>query len=128
MRATFPPGARVRKGFEYNRVFKRPQKAAGRHVVVLACRRDQQAVPRLGVIVPAKAVRAAVRRHQLKRWVRELFRTGMRARCGNHDVVVLFRADPPADGHRLLDDEISSLLPKALAAAPSAGRPRGERR
>lgn len=120
---SFPPAMRFHHGRDYGRLFHRQQKAAGRWVVVLvAPSRGAAVLPRLGVMISVKAAKTAVRRHQLKRWVRELFRTRLVERLGRHDLVVLFRSDPPADAHRQLDHEILTLLPKALA---QNAQPRG---
>ena len=126
MTAAYPPSARLHSGRDYSRIFNRQQKAAGKHVVVLACRRPPNAgaAARLGIVVSVKAVKLSVRRHQLKRWVRELFRTRLKEAAIEHDIVVLFRRDVPEDGHALLDNEIESLLPKALSAAPERRDPR----
>jgi hypothetical protein len=75
----------------------------------------------------AKAVKTAVRRHQLKRWVRELFRIRLKAVLAGYDCVVLFRCDPPEDAHVRLDDEIVGLVTRALAATATPGL-RGGRR
>lgn len=129
---SLPPAMRFHHGRDYGRVFHRQQKAGGRWVVVLvAPGRGQGALPRLGVMISVKAVKTAVRRHQLKRWVRELFRTRLVERLGHHDLVVLFRSDPPPDAHAQLDGEILGLVPRALAqqAQPRGrgGPPRGQR-
>ena len=127
MDATFTPQMRLHDGRDYSRVFNRQQKAAGRHVVVLVRPRERREGPlgRLGVMVAVKTVPLAVRRHQLKRWVRELFRLRLKALLAGHDAVVLFRSDPPTDGHAALDDEITKLAAKALASPPAAsGAPR----
>lgn len=121
MSFAFPPTMRFHHGRDFGRVFHRQQKAAGRWVVVLVAPR-RHGPPRLGIMVSTKVAKAAVRRHQLKRWVRELFRLRLVPLLGGHDLVVLFRSDPPEDGHRRLDDEILALLPKALAGA---AQPRG---
>ncbi len=119
---TFPPAMRFHHGRDYGRLFHRQQKAAGRWVVVLVAPSRGDALPRLGIMISVKAVKTAVRRHQLKRWVRELFRTRLVERVGRHDVAVLFRSDPPADAHAALDHEILTLVPKALA---QSAQPRG---
>jgi ribonuclease P protein component len=79
-------------------------------------------------MVGAKAVKTAVRRHQLKRWVRELFRTRLKAVLAGHDCIVLFRSDPPEEAHGRLDDEIVGLVTKALAATATPGQRGGGRR
>ena len=115
---SFPPAMRFHHGRDYGRLFHRQQKAAGRWVVVLvAPSRAAAALPRLGVMISVKAVKTAVRRHQLKRWVRELFRTRLVERLGRHDLVVLFEVPTdrvrsgvePSRGERVaeLDDQLA---------------------
>lgn len=120
-RQTFRPDQRFHHGRDFGRAFKRQQKAAGRHVVLLlASRGRHDAQARLGIMVSTKTAPLAVRRHQLKRWVRELFRTRLCHLLVGHDAVVLFRANPPENGHQQLDEELLALVPKALAAKPDA--------
>jgi ribonuclease P protein component len=127
MDASFGPAHRLHDGRDYSRVFNRQQKAAGRHIVVLARPRSakEPAHGRIGVMIAAKTARSAVRRHQLKRWVRELFRRELKASTAGFDLVVLFRSDPPADAHAALDQELRHLIPKAMAAAAQPGIRRG---
>ena len=130
MDVTFGPEHRLHDGRDYSRVFNRQQKAAGRHVVVLVRPRSPSEGPhgRIGVMIAVKTARLAVRRHQLKRWVRELFRRELKSATVGFDVVVLFRSDPPPDAHQLLDQEIRSLLPKALTTNAQPGPRRGPHR
>jgi ribonuclease P protein component len=130
MDASFGPEHRLHDGRDYSRVFNRQQKAAGRHLVVLVRPRDprQPRHGRLGVMISAKTAPAAVRRHQLKRWVREFFRTELKQQLIGHDLVVLFRSDPPPDSHRLIDQELRHLVPKAMANQPQPGPRRGPAR
>jgi ribonuclease P protein component len=131
--ATFGPEFRLHSNRDYGRVFHRQQKAAGRTVVVLVQPRSRRSgsLARLGVMMSAKVVRTSVRRHQLKRWVRELFRTRLKAVLHGFDAVVLFRHDPPdaPEAHARLDTEILALAARAVAspATPGqrGGRPRG---
>lgn len=123
MDASFGPEHRLHDGRDYSRVFNRQQKAAGRHVVVLVRPRSPKEAPegRVGVMVAVKTASLAVRRHQLKRWIRELFRRELKNVAVGHDVVVLFRNDPPADAHLVIDQEIRHLLPKAIQNAAQPG-------
>ncbi len=116
----FPPGARLHDNRDYSRVMHRQQKAAGRHVVVLLRPRDRREPdrPRVGIMVSTKVAKRAVRRHQLKRWVREWFRTIAAPQLPAVDVVVLFRSDPPAAAHAAFIDELEHALTKAVAAKP----------
>ena len=127
MNASFGPEHRLHDGRDYSRVFNRQQKAAGRHVVVLVRPRSPKESPegRVGVMVAVKTASLAVRRHQLKRWVRELFRRELKVMAAGHDVVVLFRNDPPTDAHVVIDQEIRHLLPKAITSAAQPGPRRG---
>lgn len=127
MDASFGSEHRLHDGRDYSRVFNRQQKAAGRHVVVLVRPRSPKEPPegRVGVMIAVKTARLAVRRHQLKRWVRELFRRELKSVAAGHDVVVLFRNDPPGDAHILVDQEIRQLLPKALQGAAQPGSRHG---
>ncbi len=127
MDASFGPEHRLHDGRDYSRVFNRQQKAAGRHLVVLVRPRSPKEAPqgRVGVMIAVKTARLAVRRHQLKRWVRELFRVELKQAAHGFDVVVLFRSDPPPEGHQGMDEEIRHLLPKAINAHAQPGPRRG---
>lgn len=129
MDSRFGPEHRLHDGRDYSRVFNRQQKAAGRHVVVLVRPRSSKEPPhgRLGVMIAAKTADSAVRRHQLKRWVRELFRRELKVAANGFDVVVLFRNDPPPDAHAVLDQELRHLLPKAIASTAQPAPRRGAR-
>jgi ribonuclease P protein component len=123
MDAHLGPEHRLHDNRDYGRIFHRNQKAASKHVVLLVRPRDKRepAHARLGIMVSTKTASAAVRRHQLKRWVRELFRTTWKERLRGYDVVILFRQDPPADGHHALNNELEQLLPRALSAPAQPG-------
>jgi len=130
--ARFPPALRLHNDRDYSRVFNRQQKAAGPHLLLLLRPQQRTAAgavpkPRIGIMVSTKTASKAVRRHQLKRWVRELFRLTLREQpqLQGWDIVVLFRRDPPQDGHQLLAREVLDLLPRALGAAP---KPKGRER
>lgn len=122
----FPPAARLHDQRDYGRVFGRQQKAAGPHAVVLVMPRRGRA--RLGVMVAVKTARLAVRRHQLKRWVRERFRCAWQHAHPGLDMVVLMHRDPPGLGHAQLIDELDRLLAKALTAAPGPRQAKRRRR
>ncbi len=122
MNQRHPPSHRLHDGRDFSRVFNRQQKCAGRHVVVLLRPREDRTRPaRLGIMVAAKTVGTAVRRHQLKRWVRELFRTQLQHTLMGLDMVVLFRSDPPEHSHQELSTEIVELARRALQAKAQGG-------
>ena len=116
---SFPICHRLRRRNDFKRVFRHQNKAAAKHVVVLVSRHGFKfrGPGRLGVVVSSKVSKKAVRRHQLKRWVKELFRQELKQDSFGMDVVVLFRRDPPEDGHEQLSQEIRSILPKAIKVA-----------
>ena len=124
---SFPPSQRLHDRGDYGRVFHRRQQASGRWVSVLLAPRPKRGPrrARLGIMVGTKVHKRAVRRHELKRWVRECFRRELKGPLHGYDAVVLFRRDPPEDGHADLDAEIRRLLARALQATP---KPRSRRR
>ena len=75
-------------------------------------------------MVSTKVHKRAVRRHQLKRWVREWFRREAKPLAEGFDVVVLFRSDPPQDGHAYVTKELRRLLNKAIKAEPDRSKQR----
>ncbi len=115
MDQSFPPSARLHDRRDYGRAFHRGVKAHSRHCSLQLAPRPKRGPrrARLGVVVSTKVHKRAVRRHQLKRWVRELFRRELKDRLRGHDCVLVFRLDPPPDGHAALDDEIRHLIAKA---------------
>lgn len=119
---------RLRRRNDFKRVFRHQNKAAGKYVVVLTSRHGQayRGPGRIGVVVSTKVAKLAVRRHQLKRWVREWFRQEVKPEIYGMDVVVLFRRNPPDDGHQLVDKECQKLIPKAIKAADDYNK-RGKR-
>lgn len=126
---SLPPAARFHHGIDFSRAFDRGQKAGGRHCQVLLRPRGRHAdggqrCARLGIMVSTKVAALAVRRHTLKRWVRELFRTRLKQRLAGWDCAVVFRSDPP--DHAACDAEVLALLDRALAA-PAEGRARRRR-
>ncbi|MBN8525958.1 MAG: ribonuclease P protein component [Planctomycetes bacterium] len=124
---SLPPAARFHHGVDFTRAFDRGQKAGGRHCQVLLRPRGRwqdgtQRCARLGVMVSTKVAPLAVRRHTLKRWVRELFRVQLKQRLDGLDMAVVFRSDPP--DHAACDAEILALVERALVARPEGRRRR----
>ncbi len=89
MTATFPPGARVRTGAEYRRVFEQGRRTAE---PLLSLHVDLQgACPRLGLAVSRKVDKRAVGRNRIKRVLRDEFRR-LRSQLPAGDYVVVARA------------------------------------
>ncbi len=104
---------RIRKKAEFDRVFRRGARKAGKLLTVLATR-SSLGRPRLGVCA-GKRYGKAVRRNRFKRLVREAFRSRS-AELPPMDIVVLARRG--ADG---ASDEITREL-VSLAGKLGAGR------
>ncbi|TVR47227.1 MAG: ribonuclease P protein component [Planctomycetota bacterium] len=118
-----PASARFHTKRDYGRVFYRQQKGSGRWCVVLLAPRQAHWTPpsRLGLMVSTKVHKHAVRRHQIKRWIREWFRTSGKQQATGFDVVVLVRSDPPVDGHAEFARDCQRSLEKALRASAQPG-------
>jgi ribonuclease P protein component len=122
-----PPPARFHHGIDFTRAFDRGQKAGGRFCQVLLRPRGKTQdgagrCARLGVMVSTKVAPLAVRRHMLKRWVRELFRVRLKERLDGWDCAVIFRSDPP--DHAQCDAEILALIERASVAKAEGRRRR----
>lgn len=122
-----PPAARFHHGGDFSRAFDRGQKAGGRHCQVLLRPRGRTQegrarCARVGIMVSTKVAPLAVRRHTLKRWVRELFRTRLKERLDGWDCAVVFRSDPP--DHQACDAEVLALVERALTAKAEGRRRR----
>jgi ribonuclease P protein component len=132
----FPPAARLHTRRDYGRVFGRSQRGYGRFLTVMLSRRpesgDQRA--RLGVVVSLKVSKLAVRRHQLKRWARELFRRRLQHELPGWDLVIMLRHDPLGDG-AAFNAEVEAALQRARdtrvvtrrkpGRRDAAGKPKG---
>ncbi|MCS6971349.1 MAG: ribonuclease P protein component [Planctomycetota bacterium] len=113
----FPPAARFHHGSDFTRAFAQGQRAHGAFCQLCLRARGRLSdgrtrCARLGIMVSSKVARTAVRRHTLKRWVRELFRLRLKERLAGWDCVIVFRADPP--DHAACDAEILTLLERLL--------------
>ena len=126
----FPAQARLKRKREFGKVMYRQQKAVGKHMVVLVAPRPKRGPKRsrLGIVCGVKVAKRAVRRHQIKRWVREFYRRELQQQLHGHDCVVLLRRDLPEEGHAAVQMELSHLIPKALEASAQPGSGRGPRR
>lgn len=120
-----PSTARFHHRGDYARVYHRGVRAHGRWCSVQLARRSKRAgrCARLGITVSTKIDKRAVRRHQLKRWVRECFRRELKQRLHRLDCSVIFRAAPPPDAHAELDAELHCLVDKALSKLDASGAP-----
>lgn len=102
----FRSHSRLKKPFDFKRVFRFGQKTVTRYFVIYALTADQ---PRLGVVVSKKCSKRAVVRNRLKRGVREVFRLQCPQFQG--DIVVVAR--PSAV--RALNSELMACLKKVFS-------------
>lgn len=86
----FPRENRLLSPEDYDQVFKKPVRAGGKGLIVLA-RTNECSHPRLGLIVPKKVLKRAVWRNRVKRLVRESFR---QAQDSLPNVDLVFLAKP----------------------------------
>ncbi len=118
----FRPAERLRRKADFDRVFASRRSAAD-DVLVVYVADNGLAFSRLGVSV-SKRIGNAVRRHYVRRRVREAFRRNKRELSAGLDIVCV--AKPPAANRRV--DVAGALLALAARAAsrPSAVRtPKG---
>lgn len=103
---TFSRELRLLNSDQYDRVFKNPVRASRPGILVLATK-NSLGYPRLGLVVPKKALKRAVWRNRIKRVTRETFRTNQH-NLPHIDIVVLAKSSIGD----LSNSEISSTLIK----------------
>ena len=105
-----PRTARLRRAYEFRRVYGRGARAHGKHIVIVALERRSPG-HRVGVSVSKEHGRA-VRRTRLKRILREAFRLERPSLPGRYDIVLIPRK---SDQNLVLDHvryELRELLKK----------------
>ncbi|EKD71700.1 MAG: Ribonuclease P protein component [uncultured bacterium] len=88
-------------------VFAKPNKIT-RHPFVVFYRSNTQPFARLGIVITKQAVKLAVDRNKLRRYVRESFRQSQE-RLKGLDIVVLVRSECTALEKNILRDKIDHL-------------------
>ena len=84
----FPPGARLTRKAEFDRVFTRPCCRLRNGPLRLIASENRMCASRLGIVAPRRALRRAVDRNRAKRNIRESFRR-VRGRLPNCDIVIV---------------------------------------
>ena len=109
---------RLLKPAEYKQVFSNACRVGTRHLTMLAIS-NQLGHPRLGMAIPKKNIRQAVKRNLVKRQLRESFRLHQ-AIIGDFDVVVLARPGAGKLSKREVRDQIDGCWEKiAIKCVPS---------
>lgn len=83
----FPKNARMLRAQEYTDVLRGPQINLSAGPLRIRARKNRMCAARLGLIIPKKGNRLAVRRNRIKRLIREQFRQ-YQAQLPDYDVVV----------------------------------------
>lgn len=120
----FPPALRIRKGREFDRVFRGGARCGDDLLVVHALPNGGPA-PRLGLAV-GRSLGGAVARNRVKRLLRETFRLRRRDLPPAHDLVVVAKAtDPGAFTYASCERSLLALAAKAAARWVQEGARRG---
>ncbi len=115
---TFPKECHIRRGADFQRVYRRRAIASDNRLLVFACENGSPR-PRLGLSVSRKVGGAAVR-NRWKRLIREAFRLNRQSLPGGIDLVVI----PRPDFHPDLESLGESLPRLAARAAKKLARSR----
>jgi len=121
----FPPALRIRRGRDFDRVFREGARCGDSLLVVHALPNGGPA-PRLGLAV-GKTVGGAVLRNRVKRLLREAFRLRREELPPAHDLVVVAKpADASAWTYGACERSLLALAAKAAARRAKEGgrRPR----
>lgn len=115
MKNTLTTEERFHTSFDYHVNRKYGAVAHGKHVAVSVSKRvgKKKDKTRLGIVVSVKVSKSSPRRHELKRWTRELFRNTIKHEVRGFDVVVSFKSNPTVD-HKTVDAEIEKVFRKAM--------------
>lgn len=102
---------RLKKNYEFSRVFKKGKRANTRYLSLSWFERRQKTKARLGVAV-AKNTYGAVQRNRLKRLLREVFRQSDLAEYGQMDFVLVARKAHPLPSYHQIRQDLEYLSQK----------------
>jgi ribonuclease P protein component len=118
----FPPSLRIRRGRDFDRVF-REGGHAGDDLLVVHALPNGGPHPRLGLAV-GRGVGGAVVRNRVKRLLREAFRLRRADLPPSHDLVVVAKGkDPGAWTRDAAERSLLALAPRAAERAAKGRRP-----
>ena len=106
MPATFPRAARLLSAGQYTDIFKRGRSLRHRGFVRVRILENGGNTARIGVIVPKKGNRLAVRRNRIKRLVRDHFRL-TRTHLKSVDIIVHVTGS-------VADEELTRILGQSM--------------
>lgn len=109
----------MRKRKEFTRILSGGTRLNAQ-VMTLVLRPNGAHHPRLGLSVPRRAVRRAVARHRLKRWIRESFRHHTEHLAGL-DIVVIARSGAEKMDSKRFRSLLARAWTRASAKVPGRG-------
>ena len=112
-----PDTCRLKSSGQFSSVFKAANRKGGRFFTLFVLRREDSAVPRLGIAVAKRFFKRAHERNRFKRLVRENFRVQKEALSG-FDVVVVMKKEASLCTNR----EFSDSLRHAWSKLPTASK------
>lgn len=113
MSECFSAQHRLKRGSDFDRVFRQGKRLAGRYVCLHYISNDEDRT-RVGLTVSKKVDKRAVRRNLIKRRLREIFRKNMTLFPERHDIII--RAMPGC-----ADAQYGELQDEVLLLAANAG-------
>lgn len=104
--------SRIRKGKEYQEVFRKGKRVAGRYIIVFYLENRCCPAKRFG-IVTSKKIGGAVTRNRAKRQLREIARNIKEKIKGNYDIVVVARPAIKECLYKNLEKDFLVVMKKA---------------
>jgi ribonuclease P protein component len=111
----FPAEARLRRRSEFLTIQRRGERVFGRRLIILW---TKGATPRTRIgITVSKKVGNAVRRNQIKRWIREVFRRHPGPSDPPLDLIVTAKRGVEDFSYDAIRDELTNVLQRIFARA-----------
>ncbi len=109
---SFSYNERLHSQRDFNKVFKNGKKLENKAIKIMAYKRDDGQIRRLGLITPKK-VGTAVVRNRTKRRLREIFRTNKHSLETGLDLLFISKPETASLDYNSLKKEILRLLESA---------------
>jgi len=102
---------RLKKEKDFKKIYKFGKKARG-NFFMLKYSQTKLPYSRFGFVIPANAVKKAVKRNLLKRRISEIFRLNLEKIKTGYDIVILLFKSPDQDEYQFLEKEVLNLVKK----------------